>query len=320
MVDIFVYRNGSVSTAERVDPAWLDPESGVVVWVDLTEPTDSELAPLTEIFHFHPLSIEDAKAEINQPKIETYDGYLYVVLHGIDSTARVLATHDVDFFVGTNYVVSVHDAMSRSFPEVAEICRRNPRVLGDGPAAMVHRLVDTMVDHYRPEVERIADRIEELEDSILEELEHNNVQRDILSLKRDVTSLRRVVLPQRDVLGRLARREFPQLTDEVSYRFRDVYDHVVRVSDEALLFQDRINAMFETHLANVSNRLNQIMKVLTILSTIFLPLSVLTSLYGMNVDLPHLPGGAGMQFWWVLGMMVTMSGTMLWFFRRRRWI
>jgi magnesium transporter len=320
MVDILVYRNGSVSTAERVDPAWLDPESGVVVWVDLTEPTDHELAPLTEVFHFHPLSIEDAKAETNQPKIETYDHYLYIVLHGIDSTAQVLATHDVDFFLGPNYVVSVHDGLSRSFPEVADICRRNPRVLGEGPAAMVHRLVDTMVDHYAPEVERIADRLDELEDGILADREANDVQREILGLKRDVTALRRVVLPQRDVLGRLARREFPQLTDEVSYRYRDVYDHVVRVSDEALLFQDRINAMFEAHLANVSNRLNQIMKVLTILSTVFLPLSVLTSMYGMNVDLPHFPGGAGMQFWWVLGMMLGLSGSMLWYFRRRRWM
>jgi len=135
-----------------------------------------------------------------------------------------------------------------------------------------------------------------------------------------VTSLRRVILPQRDVLGRLARREFPQMSDELCYRFRDVYDHVVRVADEALLFQDRITAMFETHLSNVSNRLNQVMKVLTILSTIFLPLSVLTSLYGMNVGLPHLPGGDAMQFWWILAMMALMSGSMLWLFRRKGWL
>jgi magnesium transporter len=159
-----------------------------------------------------------------------------------------------------------------------------------------------------------------MEERILGDRDNGDVAREILSLKRDVTSLRRVIMPQRDVLGRLARREFPHVSDELSFRFRDVYDHVVRVTDEATMFQDRITAIFETHLSNVSNRLNRVMKVLTILSTIFMPLTVLTSVYGMNVDIPHLPGGAPYQFWWVLGMMLVMSGIMLWFFRRQRWL
>jgi len=320
MVDIYLYRHGTTTKANRIEPEWLDPTRGAVLWIDFTDPTDDELAILGTTFRFHPLAIEDALAETHHPKIESYDGYLYLILHGIDSTAAVLATHDVDFFMGPNYLVTIHDGMSRSFPEVAAICVRNERVLSEGPAALVHRLVDTMVDHYRPEVDRIEGRLDDLEERILENTEDGEVIRTILALKRDVTSLRRVILPQRDVLGRLARREFPQMSDELAYRFRDVYDHVVRVADEALLFQDRITAMFETHLSNVSNRLNQVMKVLTILSTIFLPLSVLTSLYGMNVGLPHLPGGDAMQFWWILAMMALMSGSMLWLFRRKGWL
>jgi magnesium transporter len=204
---------------------------------------------------------------------------------------------------------------------VAGICLRNERVLSEGPAALAHRLVDTMVDHYRPEVERIEERLDHLEERILEDLDSGDaVIREILGVKRDVTSLRRVILPQRDVLGRLARREFPQFSDELAFRFRDVHDHVVRVADEALMFQDRVTAMFETHLSNVSNRLNRVMKVLTILSTVFMPLTVLTSLYGMNVGLPHLPGGEPAQFWWVLGMMAGMSAVMLYIFRRKGWL
>lgn len=320
MVDIYLYRNGVTTKVDRVDPDWLDPTLGAVLWVDLTDPTDDELALLDTTFRFHPLAIEDARTETHHPKIESYDGYLYLILHGIDSTASVLATHDVDFFIGANYLLTIHDGMSRSFPEVADVCLRSERVLSEGPAALVHRLVDTMVDHYRPEVDLIEMRLGDLEERILENTEGEDIIRSILVLKRDVTSLRRVILPQRDVLGRLARREFPQMSDELAFRFRDVYDHVVRVADEALLFQDRITAMFETHLSNVSNRLNQVMKVLTMLSTIFLPLSVLTSLYGMNVLLPHLPGGDEMQFWWILLIMVVMSGSMLWVFRRKDWI
>ncbi len=320
MLDIYFYRHGKTARADRLDSEWFDPTTGVVFWVDLTDPTDEEFALLSSPFRIHPLSIEDARAETHHPKIESYDGYLYVILHGIDSTATELATHDVDFFLGPNFLLTIHDSLSRSFPEVAGVCLRNERVLSEGPAALLHRLVDTMVDHYRPEVDRIEGRLDDLEERILENRDNGDVVREILSLKRDVTSLRRVVLPQRDVLGRLGRREFPQLSDELAFRFRDVYDHVVRVSDEALLFQDRVTAMFETHLSNVSNRLNSVMKVLTILSTIFLPLTVLTSLYGMNVRLPHLPGGEDIQFWWVLLMMLAMSAGMLAAFRWRKWL
>jgi magnesium transporter len=320
MVDIYFYRHGQTARAERLDPEWFDPTTGVVFWVDLTDPTEDEFGLLSSPFRIHPLSIEDARAETHHPKIESYDGYLYVILHGIDSTATELATHDVDFFLGPNYLITIHDSLSRSFPEVAGVCLRNERVLSEGPAALLHRLVDTMVDHYRPEVDRMEGRLDDLEERILENRDSGDVVREILNLKRDVTSLRRVILPQRDVLGRLGRREFPQLSDELAFRFRDVHDHVVRVSDEALLFQDRVTAMFETHLSNVSNRLNSVMKVLTILSTIFLPLTVLTSLYGMNVRLPHLPGGEENQFWWVLAMMLAMSVSMLAAFRWRKWL
>jgi magnesium transporter len=129
-----------------------------------------------------------------------------------------------------------------------------------------------------------------------------------------------VLIPQRDAIGRLARREFPAISDEMSYRFRDVYDHVVRVTEETLLFQDRVTGILEVHLAAVSNRLNQVMKVLTVMSTIFLPLTVLTSMWGMNVPLPHFPGGAEVQFWWVGGAMAALSAIMLMVFKRNRWL
>ena len=125
--------------------------------------------------------------------------------------------------------------------------------------------------------------------------------RQILDFKRDVASLRQVVLPQRDAVGRLARREFPLISEQLAYRFRDVHDHLVRLSDEAMFFQDRISGILDAHLSAVSNQLNAVMKVLTLISTIFLPLTVLTGMYGMNVTLPHMPGGDPWQFWWVVG-------------------
>ncbi len=144
--------------------------------------------------------------------------------------------------------------------------------------------------------------------------------RRILELKRDLASLRRIVVPQRDAVGRLARREFVQINDEMTYRFRDVHDHLVRISEEATLFQDRITGILDAHMSSVSNRLNEVMRVLTVMSTIFLPLTVLTGMWGMNVPLPVFPGGEQVQFWWVAGIMAAVSSVMLWFFRKNEWI
>jgi magnesium transporter len=135
-----------------------------------------------------------------------------------------------------------------------------------------------------------------------------------------VASLRRIVLPQRDVVGRLARREFGLISETLSYRFRDIYDSLVHLADEAIFFQDRVTSLLEANLATVSNQLNGIMKMLTLISTIFLPLTVLTGLYGMNVTLPALPGGASAQFWWILAIMAAVATSMLLVFRGRRWL
>jgi magnesium transporter len=147
-----------------------------------------------------------------------------------------------------------------------------------------------------------------------------NPIRELLGLKRDIAALRRVALPQRDSIGRLARREFPEIGEKLAYRFRDVYDHLVRITDEALFLQDRVTGLLDAHLSNQSNRLNQVMKVLTVIATIFMPLTVLTGMFGMNVELPGFPGSLRAQFWWIVAMMLVLSGVMLWFFRRRRWL
>jgi magnesium transporter len=129
-----------------------------------------------------------------------------------------------------------------------------------------------------------------------------------------------VTLPQRDSVARLGRREFPQIPDAMTYRFRDVYDQLVRLTDEAIFLQDRVTGLLDAHLSMQSNRLNQVMKVLTVIATIFMPLTVLTGLYGMNVELPLFAGGQPLQFWWVVGIMVALSAAMLWVFRRMDWL
>jgi magnesium transporter len=321
LIRVFKHKGGSTESVDKVDPAWIRPDSGVLVWVDLDQPTPEESRVLADVFHFHELAIEDALNTIHHPKIESYGDYLYLILHVIDFQSRQhrFTTQDVDFFLSAGYLVTVHHGAARSIAKVADICMRNHQLLGEGTPALMHRIVDMMVDNYRPEIEKLQQRLDKLEAEIFEN-PHPQLARKILDTKRDVVSLRQVVLPQRDAVSRLARREYPMITEQLAYRFRDVHDHLVRLSDEAMFFQDRISGILDAHLSSVSNQLNSVMKVLTIIATMFMPLTVLTGMWGMNVKLPTLPGGDQAQFWWVSGFMALLCLGMLWFFRRLRWI
>lgn len=321
MLSVVYRENGHTGTTDKVDPAWLGPESAVVFWADLAAPTKDDAKLLTDVFKFHELSVEDALQVSHHPKIEPYDGYLYVILHGIDSkTARTrFSTRDVDFFLTDRYLVTVHDGQSRSIAQVRALCTRNGGLLADGPAGLMHHIVDTMVDNYRPEIDRLEQRMDKLERDVFTNPRHDMI-RSILALKRDIVALRQVVQPQRDVLGRLARREFQVITPQIGYRFRDVYDHLVRIADESLIFQDRATSLVEAHLSSVSNQLNSVMKILTVIATIFMPLTFMTGLYGMNVDLPHFGLGGQLMFWALMGVMICIVAGMLWFFRKQGWL
>lgn len=307
--------------ATSIDRAWLGPHADVTLWVDIATPSIPESIILSDTFAFHRLSVDDAMSAVQYPKIEAYAGYLYVVLHGIDFHAAdgAFSTHDIDFFLGRNYLVTVHDGHAKSIGDLRESAARNTQLLSEGPVSLFHRIVDSMVDHYRPEVDLLEDRLDDLEKQIFDDPDPRLVRR-ILDEKRHVAGLRRIMTPQRDVMARLARRDFPEISAEMSFRFRDVYDHLVRIADDAMMFQDRITGMLDAHLSNVSNRLNEVMKVLTVVATIFMPLTLLTGMYGMNVKLPQFPGGEDLQFWWLFGLMAAVIGGMLGAFRRQRWI
>ena len=202
LITIHKHERGSTQIVDRVDPAWLRPGSGVWVWVDLSAPTPEEARVLTDVFHFHELAVEDAIAEIHHPKVESYGDYLYLILHGIDFKAREHAfrTQEIDFFLGAQYLVTFHNGTSRSIGHIGEICGRNEYVLGEGPAALLYRIVDTMVDNYRPEVDKLGNRLDMLEKEVFARPKSTLVKR-ILDFKRDVSSLRRVIMPERDAVA-----------------------------------------------------------------------------------------------------------------------
>jgi len=168
LVKVFKHEVGVTAKVEAVDPAWLRPGSGIVVWVVMDNPTPEEAKILSDVFHIHELAIEDALAEIHFPKIESYGDYLYLVLHGIDFHARhhTFKTKDVDFFVAPQFLITIHHGVSRSIAKVEQVCERNSQLLADGTAALLHRLIDALVDNYRPEIEKLQERLDKIETEV----------------------------------------------------------------------------------------------------------------------------------------------------------
>ena len=329
MIRYFVHRGGRTDQVDRLDPAWLSPASAeasagklesVVVWADVAEPTEADGAVLREAFGLHELPVEAAFQRETNPKVEIYEHYLYIVLHGInfDAVEHTFDTHETDFFLARNFLVTIHDGQRRSIQHVSEICARAPHVLADGSVGLLHRIVDTMVDHYRPEVDELEARLDEIEQQVIKE-PSDSLTGDILAIKRDVSSLRRIVVPQRDVVGRLARREFDLIGQEMAYRFRDVYDQFARMADDAMFFQDRVTGILDAHLASVSIRVAGVSKLLAVVAVLFGPMTVITGLFGMNVPLPTMVGRPEYQFWEIIGIMVLSSSALFIWFRRSGW-
>jgi magnesium transporter len=320
LIRYFVHRGGRTEHADRFDPAWLSLDSGAVVWADVAEPTPEDGVSIREHFGLHELPVEQALQRETQPKVESYTRYLYIVLHGINFQAaqHAFETHETDFFLAPNFLVTIHDGQRRSIAHVSELCVRAEHILAEGPVALLHRIVDTMVDHYRPEVDEIESHLDDIEKTVIE-TPSESLTADILGVKRDITSLRRIVIPQRDVVGRLARREFDMINQEMAYRFRDVYDQFAHMAEDAIVFQDRVTGVFDAHLATTSNRLANVSKVLAVIAALFGPLTVITGLFGMNVPLPSLIGNPAYQFWEIIVLMVISSAALFVWFKKSGW-
>jgi magnesium transporter len=326
LIRYFVHRGGVTETVDRLDPAWLSPaatsgaDAGIIVWADVAEPTEADAAVLRDVFGLHELPVEAALQRETNPKVESYGRYLYIVLHGINfqGAEHTFETHETDFFLSPNFLITIHDGQRRSIAHVAELCSRAQHILSEGPVALLHRIVDTMVDHYRPEVDELEERLDAIEKQVIEN-PGDTLTGDILAVKNDITTLRRIVIPQRDVVGRLSRREFEMIGQEMAYRFRDVYDQFVRMADDSIVFQDRVTGILDAYLASVSNRLSNTSRLLAVIAALFGPMTVITGLFGMNVPLPTLLGSPEHQFWEIIAMMVVTSGGLFFWFRKSGW-
>lgn len=324
-MDIFVYRPG----AEKVDegftvdqlPELLRDES-LTIWVDMYKPSEEDDKVLLDVFRFHPLSVEDCRADRHHPKVEEFPEYLYFILHGV--TAKTDSEHfntiELDGFLGRNFVVTYHHEEFRSIDHVKKSVRSSPAALQRGAPYLLYQVLDQLVDFYTPLLDDFDENLVQLEDRIFSLTTPDNaILEEIQQLKRSILRLRRISGKQLNVIYRISHGEFSLISQEMLPFFRDIHDHLTRISDLAESYRDLIGGALDSYLSVVSNRTNDIMKVLTIFSAIMLPLTFIAGLYGMNFDnLPELH--FQYSYFVVIGVMAAVALGMLSFFWRKGWL
>ncbi len=293
-----------------------------VVWINVSGVHDVELIErLGRDFGLHALSTEDIVNTSQRPKWEEFPDYGFIALKMIDcpaGEAEVKVEH-VSLILGRTYVISFLEDEGDVFESVRERLRRGAgRVRSKQADYLAFCLMDAVVDHYFLSVERIGDMVEELDEELLGNARHEDIPQ-LHRFKRNLLNLRRAIWPLREVLAGISRSESPLLQKENQMYWRDLYDHSVQVIDMVETARDTLASMHDTYLSSLSNRMNEVMKILTIISTIFIPLTFIAGVYGMNFkNMPELEWQDG--YFLVLAVMVTISLSLIIYFRRRRWI
>jgi magnesium transporter len=326
------YRDGSGAfhadwPLAKIDEAIAD--SAGLLWVDIEGPdehtTDQLERWLCEHFHFHSLAVEDALQETHVPKIDDWDSYLYIVfqLAGIDHEGGSLLLQELDIFLGKNYLITYHTVPLPILERDRESIERDPRDrLREGADHLLIRFLELAIDQSLAAIEELDDQVDDIQNAVMEQATHHNLKA-IFRIKRSAIQLHRVLSPQREVLNRLARDPFKPIQPKHRVYFRDLYDHVVRIHDISESLRDLIAGTLETYLSVAANRTNDIMKTLTIVTVMFMPMSFIVGFFGMNFFAETLafttPLPKALLFWGSNAIMALSPCFIWWYARRRKW-
>lgn len=307
----------------KVDPreiSELRDTPGVTLWLDLTKPNAAELDLLREEFDFHPLALEDATRAHQRPKVDSYGSYYFVVFYCLDIIEQSdrICTTPLYLFIGHNYLVTIHAEPIAQIEETVRRWQAPESPLEQDVGSLIYALLDAIVDDYFPVMDQIADRVADMEVDIFEHFNEDALQ-TIFHLKKDLLQLRRVLSPERDVLNVMLRRDIRVFDANDVVYLQDVYDHIVRTTDAIDSYRELLSSALDSFLSVQSNRLNQIVKALTVASIVLMSVAVVAGIYGMNFDyMPELHWRYG--YAWALGLMAAIAGGLILFFRRIRWL
>jgi magnesium transporter len=303
-------------------------DTNLFLWVDLEKPTAEESKfVLEDIFHFHPLSIEDCVMESPSPKVEEYTPkeedrfvpYLFMVIHAVDYSRKdgVFATSELNFFLGKNFLVTYHAVPLRSIQTTEERCLKGTVHVARAPDRVAHTLLDGIVENYKPALEELSLEIGELEAQVLQHVGKETLNR-IIQIKKEVLHLRQIIGPQREVLARFARGEFKLIRAHLVPYYRDVYDALFHIYELSQTYADSLTGILQVYLNMSSNQTGEVVKVLTLITVITTPLIIVGTWYGMNFSgMPELHWKYG----YAAAAVVTALSTIgtYWYFRKKQW-
>lgn len=322
MLTIFTYSEEGGLNHVR-DPASirdLIADKKQISWIDIERPAPTETEILDTGFNFHPLTIDDCLSPRHQPKIDNYGEYLFLIVHEVlpESSDREFKTGELDIFLGKNYLVTYHRLKLRSIDTIKERAEKNPKPLFRSADFLLETILDEVVNLYNPVLDQFDRRIALLEDGILQD-ERKAILPEIFSLKRNLARLRRISIQQLEMLTHLIKDGYDEVLPVSIPYLSNVRDHLVRMSDRTESHRDSLSSLVEAHLLTSSNKANEVMKVLTMFASIMLPLTVITGIYGMNFQfMPEIHWKYGYLL--ALGMMVAVSGGLVYFFRKKKWL
>jgi magnesium transporter len=292
-----------------------------MTWVDISPPGQSEIDYLAENYHFHPLDLDDTLSRRQRPKIDEYKDYLFIVFHFpiYSKEEKVLISSQISVFIGQDYLITIHKGVLKPLVKLFRECELDEEsreeYLGQGPGFLLYRILDRLVDYCQPILNKVIDGIEDVEDDIFSERK-GEIIREISRLRRDVIALRRIIWPMRAVIGRLEPRIRRFINIDMSVYFGDIVDHLDRIWDGLDEYKEIIEGLNDTHDSIATNMTNKTIRLLTIITTVMLPLTVVSSFFGMNIPLPF--ENSAMGVFYVFLIIFIFIGLVLLFLRKLR--
>jgi len=315
---ILTYKDGNVTETNTFASFSRKPVSGLV-WIDFERPTEDELNRLALILELHPVAREELSRASNRPKLNDYGEYISMTIHVPGGKLNEPHSHEIDIVVGKNWIVTAHSQKIKGLRLAWELCQNDYEKMSNGSDFLLAEILQTLFERFIGLMEWMDRGIDRLEEDILEENATEKTLRRIAQLRTAVSGIRRTLLPEKEILFRLARKGVCIIDKDKYVYFNDLHETFLRRIDEVERFRDTLTHLMELYMSRVSRRMNQIMKILTIWSTIFLPLTFLTGLWGMNFKyMPELSTPWG--YWASLGLMALVAVIMIIFFRRKKWL
>ncbi len=323
MYDVYFYKKdkGLKTGLTRDEIATIVKNRDGLLWLDIKSAADEDIEMLTDVFAFHPLTVEDCIMPNARSKVEVFENYLFVNTFAIElhpEQAEEIKTVELDCCLGENFLVTVRTDNVKSVATIKEKIEKQSPILEHGADFLLCSIIDTMVDNYFPIINMFDDRVDGVSDEIFKDPNQETLNR-IYNLKNEIMFLRRTVGPQADMVNVLIRGGYRFITASHIAYFRNIYDNLIRLTDTIGTSRDIITTALEAYNSVVSNRLNEVMKTLTIIATIAMPLTLLASIYGMNFkNMPELSNRYGYPL--VIGIMLLISAAMLYYFKRKKWL